>query len=66
MKTKIAAALLATIVTVAHADDEYLGQLSANPYDPDSVSNPYGAGNPYKPDSVTNPYGRFGNPTSPN
>ena len=44
----------------------YLGKLSANPYDPDSISNPYGRyGNPYSPDSVNNPYGRFGSSHSP-
>lgn len=47
--------------------EEYIGKLSANPYDPDSVSNPYGrygspyspygGGNPYRSDSPTNPYG---------
>ena len=26
---------------------EYLGNLSANEYDPNSIANPYGAGNPY-------------------
>ena len=51
----------------------YRGKLNTNPYDPDSVSNPYGrygnpysadslnnqfgAGNPYRSDSPTNPYG---------
>ena len=35
----------------------YRGKLSANPYDPDSTNNPYGAGSPYRPDSPTNPYG---------
>lgn len=40
----------------------YRGKLSNNPYDPDSVSNPYGRyGNPYSPDSINNPYGA-GNP----
>jgi len=43
----------------------YRGKLSANPYDPDSTSNPYGRyGSPYSPDSITNPYGA-GNPYSP-
>ncbi len=33
-------------------------KLSANPYDPDSTSNPYGQnGSPYSPDSIYNPYG---------
>lgn len=40
----------------------YRGRLSTNPYDPDSVSNPYGRyGSPYSPDSINNPYGA-GNP----
>jgi hypothetical protein len=38
-------------------DGQYLGRLSANPYDPDSVSNPYGQyGSPYSPISPNNPY----------
>ena len=45
-------------------DDQYLGQLSVNPYVPESVSNPYGAGNPYDANSVNNPYGTYGNPYS--
>ena len=40
----------------------YRGKLSANPYDPDSTSNPYGCyGSPFSPDSIKNPYGA-GNP----
>jgi hypothetical protein len=40
---------------------KYLGNLSANPYDPDSVNNPYGRyGSPYSADSINNPYGRYG------
>jgi hypothetical protein len=46
-----------------HAED--LGELSANPYDPDSTSNPYGRyGSPFSPDSINNPFG-VGNPYSP-
>ena len=46
-----------------HAED--LGELSANPYDPDSTSNPYGRyGSPFSPDSIKNPFGA-GNPYSP-
>jgi hypothetical protein len=42
----------------------YRGKLSNNPYDPDSISNPYGKyGNKYSPDSINNPYGA-GNPYS--
>ena len=44
-----------------------LGRLSSNPYDPNSVSNPYGTyGSPYSPNSINNPYGTYGSPYSPN
>ena len=40
---------------------KYLGNLSSNRYDPDSVSNPYGRyGNKYSPDSINNEYGQYG------
>jgi hypothetical protein len=40
---------------------KYLGNLSANPYDPNSVSNPYGRyGSSYSADSINNPYGQYG------
>ena len=40
---------------------KYLGRLSSNQYDPDSVSNPYGRyGSRYSPDSINNPYGQYG------
>jgi len=43
----------------------YRGKLNTNPYDPDSVSNPYGRyGNPYSADSLNNQFGA-GNPYSP-
>src|SRR5258707_1960156 len=36
----------------------YRGNLNANPYDPNSVANPYGQyGSPYSPNSINNPYG---------
>jgi hypothetical protein len=43
----------------------YLGNLSANRFDPNSISNPYGAGSPYKPNGVNNPYSTYGSPFSP-
>jgi hypothetical protein len=49
---------------VSPASTQYLGNLSNNPYAPNSIGNPYGAGNPYSPNSVTNPYGPYGNPYS--
>ena len=52
------------------AAGQYLGKLSANPYDPDSVSNPCGKyGSPYSPTSINNPNSQYGSqfsPTSPN
>lgn len=47
-------------------DGTYLGKLSANRYDPDSVSNPYGRyGSRYSPTSINNPYSPYGSPYSP-
>lgn len=49
----------------------YRGKLSANPYDPDSTSNPYGRyGSPFSPDSINHPYSagspyRSDSPTNP-
>ena len=62
-------AVLVTAVNISEAqspflisnEGQYLGDLNDNPYDPTSVSNPYGLyGSPYSPDSVNNPYGRNG------
>lgn len=40
------------------SEGNYRGKLSDNPYDPDSISNPYGRyGSKYSPDSINNPYG---------
>jgi hypothetical protein len=45
----------------------YHGNLNANPYDPNSISNPDGPyGSPYSPQSVTNPYATFDNGLSNN
>lgn len=51
---------------VVGRDGTYLGKLSANPYDPDSVSNPYGRyGSQFSPTSINNPYSEYGSPFSP-
>jgi hypothetical protein len=51
---------------VVTPDGKYLGNLSTNRYDPDSVANPYGQyGSRYSPDSVNNPYGQYGSRYSP-
>ena len=48
-------------ILVDRQTGKYLGNLSSNPYDPNSTSNPYGRyGNEYSQDSINNPYGRYG------
>jgi len=45
-------------------DGTYLGKLSCNPYDPESISNPFGRyGNPYG-NTLMNPYSSYGSPYS--
>ena len=46
--------LLSLVGTSVEAED--LGRLSANPFDIESSSNPFGKGSPYRLDSPTNPY----------
>ena len=69
----ICALLIALSMSPALAcAQNYIGNLSKNPYAPNSTSNPYGGGNPYQPNSITNPYGQYGSlyspksPTNPN
>jgi hypothetical protein len=50
---------------VVGKDGEYLGSLSANPYEPQSTSNPYGLyGSQFSPVSVSDQFGTFGSPYS--
>lgn len=37
-----------------------LGAIRTNPYDPDSLANPYGAGSPYRSNGLLNPYSKYG------
>jgi hypothetical protein len=75
MRTLLAVLVLVSLTVVVHAQvpiivgpqGQYLGNLSANPYDPNSVSNPNGRyGSRYSPDSINNPYGQWGSPYGPN
>lgn len=53
-------ALLASLPTISLAEGKFLGNLSNNKYDPNSVSNPYGQyGSKYSADSINNPYGKL-------
>ena len=56
------ASLLVFIPFTLHAED--LGELSANPFNPESTSNPFGAGSPFKPDGLNNPFSPYGSPYS--
>ena len=61
MKLLLASLLLFLPLTV-HA--EYLGNLSANEFDPNSVANPFAAGSPFSLHSDTNEFGRYRSPYS--
>ncbi len=61
MKILLITLLALALSAPALADKTYLGKLSANPYEADSTSNPYGEhGSEYAPDSINNRYGRYG------
>jgi hypothetical protein len=46
--------LLLPLPLSVHAED--LGELSTNPFNPSSTSNPFGAGSPFSNQSATNPF----------
>ena len=47
------------------ASAEYLGDLSANPFDSDSTANPFGAGSPFNPGGLNNPFSSRREMTNP-
>jgi hypothetical protein len=56
LNISLALLISASSLTIA-STEEFLGELSANPYAPDSTANPYGEyGSPYSPTSARNPY----------
>jgi hypothetical protein len=58
-------AALADAPKIYSQDGKYLGNLSANQLDPDSVNNPYGQyGSEISPDSINNDIGQYGSPIS--
>jgi hypothetical protein len=76
MKTLLSLIALAIVLSMVAAaqspslysqyDGTYLGNLSANRYDPYSTSNPYGPyGSRYSADSINNLYGMYGSRYSP-
>ena len=56
--------LLFFLLGGAPAWAEDLGERSANPFNPDSTSNPFGTGSPLKPDGLNNPFSPYGSPFS--
>ena len=56
--------LLLLVMFPLSVQAEYLGELSVNPYAPDSTANPFGAGSPFKPDGLNNPFSPYGSPYS--
>jgi hypothetical protein len=56
--------LLLPLPLSVHAED--LGELSANPFNPDSTSNPFGAGSPFKADGLNNPFSPTAVPSATN
>ncbi|MEW6247047.1 MAG: hypothetical protein AB1555_10090 [Nitrospirota bacterium] len=41
-----------------------IGELSANPFRPESIANLFGAGSPFAPNGVNNPFSLYGSPFS--
>lgn len=60
MLIMMAGLLIAPVQTGA----EDLGNLSANPFNPDSTANPFGKGSPFAPNGINNPYSPYGSPFS--
>lgn len=60
MKSYIKILLPIVFLIPGAAQAQSIGRYSANPYAPNSTSNPYGAGSPYNPNSINNPYGKYG------
>jgi hypothetical protein len=48
--------LLLVLLGATPAWAEDLGELIANPFNPESTSNPFGAGSLFKPDGLNNPF----------
>jgi hypothetical protein len=60
-----AATVAQSPVLVDPSSGKFLGNFNNNPYDPNSVSNPYGRyGSRYSADSINNPNSIYGNPNS--
>ena len=61
---KIIFMCIAIVLSSSLGRTEDLGNLSANPYDPDSSSNAFGKGSPFAPNGINNPFSPYGSPFS--
>lgn len=76
MRILLVAMVMFLFVTIAQAGPpilvdpqtgKYLGNLSSNQFDPNSVNNPFGRyGSEFSPDSINNQFGEYGSQFSPN
>ncbi len=48
------------IIVAQDPERTYLGKISSNRYDPDSIINEYGRGSKFRQDSIMNEHGKFG------
>lgn len=63
----MAAPVRAELIIVNPVTGQYLGNLNANQFDPNSVANPYGRyGSQYSMDSINNQFSQYGSQYSPN
>ena len=53
--------ILSSFLSVLLACQSYAG---CNQFDPNCLSNPFGAGSPFKADGLMNPYSQYGSPYS--
>lgn len=66
MKRRFLLRLSCLALAAPAAAQTYLGNFSANRFDPNSISNPHGIyGSPSAPNGVNNPYSPYGSPFSP-
>src|SRR5829696_9065935 len=62
LKLLIILVIMLSAVSGGRAED--LGNLSANPFDPDSTANQFGKGSPFAPNGINNPFSLYGSPLS--
>ena len=64
MSYRLWALLILLLCGTSAAVAEDLGNLSANPFDPESVGNQFGKGSPFASNGINNPFSPYGSPFS--